>query len=583
MADHASRGGDRAEAAARVGRWLEANFGARAIVRRELPPGSTSAWGLALPIAGRSVELLYSVDERRRGLAPRVGMAASPPFPCYPHVEPDGRVCVLNPVDEVDPDRPAEVARELITRAADVIEKGVLGTNEDDFRTEFLSYWNPTTTGEPVLSLLDPSGPSRLVAARRDRSRTLVAENGAELRRWLRNAGRRSVPDGELERALLVWLPRPMLPADYPRSVEQLRAVASCGEEPADGLLNRIITTRTKSPLVLIGAPTRDGVCFAAVRISHRPPRASPSASMRVPRRRIRTPGPGPDAHLIRSAVDRADPFWIHGRDGNVDLPDLRMATVGIVGCGSLGGPVARYLALAGVGRLGLVDPDALSWGNVGRHVLGGEAVGMNKADAMAIRLGREFPHGNFEAHSGRWQIHRDTLARCDLLVSTIGGWGEEAELDEWRIATGGPPTVYGWSEPRACAGHAVLVDRADGCLACGFDRTGGAAATVTDWPAGQLRREPACGAFFQPYGAVEIGAIAGLVAALALDRILDRARPRAHRMLSVSEAMLQAAGGAWSSAWLDACGDGPRGGVAIEREWPKVTGCAMCGGRRPA
>lgn len=78
----------------------------------------------------------------------------------------------------------------------------------------------------------------------------------------------------------------------------------------------------------------------------------------------------------------------------------LRAAKVLLVGAGGLGAPAALYLAAAGVGVLGLADPDTVALSNLQRQVLydAGD-VGRSKVDAAAERLSRLNAHVRVQPH----------------------------------------------------------------------------------------------------------------------------------------------------------------------------------------
>jgi len=72
----------------------------------------------------------------------------------------------------------------------------------------------------------------------------------------------------------------------------------------------------------------------------------------------------------------------------------LKHASVLIVGAGGLGSPAALYLAAAGVGRLGIVDFDAVDLSNLQRQVLHDTAgIGSKKTASARARLHGINPH----------------------------------------------------------------------------------------------------------------------------------------------------------------------------------------------
>ena len=80
----------------------------------------------------------------------------------------------------------------------------------------------------------------------------------------------------------------------------------------------------------------------------------------------------------------------------HLSLPDVGMegqrrlnqASVLIVGAGGLGSPAALYLAAAGVGRLGLIDNDAVELSNLQRQIIHSTAdVGTAKVESAKATL----------------------------------------------------------------------------------------------------------------------------------------------------------------------------------------------------
>lgn len=77
----------------------------------------------------------------------------------------------------------------------------------------------------------------------------------------------------------------------------------------------------------------------------------------------------------------------------------LKESSVLLVGAGGLGSPVALYLAAAGVGRMGLIDPDVVEVSNLQRQVLhGSSGLGRPKVESARERLNDINPHVTIEA-----------------------------------------------------------------------------------------------------------------------------------------------------------------------------------------
>ena len=94
----------------------------------------------------------------------------------------------------------------------------------------------------------------------------------------------------------------------------------------------------------------------------------------------------------------------------------LKQGSVLIVGAGGLGSPVALYLAAAGVGRLGIIDFDAVDLSNLQRQVLHDtQSIGVTKTESARTRLAGINPHVQVETFS-----HELTASNA---LEIIGGY----------------------------------------------------------------------------------------------------------------------------------------------------------------
>lgn len=81
----------------------------------------------------------------------------------------------------------------------------------------------------------------------------------------------------------------------------------------------------------------------------------------------------------------------------------LRRASVMIVGAGGLGAPMIVYLAAAGIGRIGIVDFDAVDLSNLQRQIVHTtDRIGVNKAESAAVAAKAINPDIQVDIHAVR-------------------------------------------------------------------------------------------------------------------------------------------------------------------------------------
>ncbi|MCS7117316.1 MAG: ThiF family adenylyltransferase [Thaumarchaeota archaeon] len=142
-------------------------------------------------------------------------------------------------------------------------------------------------------------------------------------------------------------------------------------------------------------------------------------------------------------------------------------STVLIAGVGALGCEVAKNLALAGVGRLILVDRDVVELSNLNRQMLFiEEDIGKPKANVASERLKSLNPHVKVEPYySDLRDLREEVFAGADVLCSCLDSWGIRRWLNSVAVSMS-KPLVDGAMEGLVGNVQVVLPYRT-ACLEC--------------------------------------------------------------------------------------------------------------------
>jgi Prokaryotic E2 family B/ThiF family len=137
-------------------------------------------------------------------------------------------------------------------------------------------------------------------------------------------------------------------------------------------------------------------------------------------------------------------------------LKTLAGWSVALIGCGTIGGFLAKLLAQSGAGsgggRLLLIDKEILWPGNLGRHLLGVGDLGRNKAEGCRDLILRDLPHLDVVPEPIDALQSLGTLARCNLVSRRRGRRRSRSHSTITRSDTGR-------SFPRFCTSGSRATD----------------------------------------------------------------------------------------------------------------------------
>jgi molybdopterin/thiamine biosynthesis adenylyltransferase len=437
-----------------------------------------------------------------------------------PHLDEKNELCVVDRRQFVA-DRhaaPAE-ARGIVIRAREVIERGLTRHAVEEIAEEFPQLWGGASVGVEFGSF---EGPIEF-AADAGNFRRIRSQRGSSPPRGIaiRTSARLSFAEGQARPETLggllewarIWDAR--LPG---------RILAALGKQTA------------ADPYCLIVAP--NGTVGFELLVSSRG--KAQVAALKRPEGWRRFLGGSVAAALPikRDHGYRADIEYALSRnaDGGSTLSGKQLV---LVGCGSIGGYLARALCQLGAGRDGgslvLIDDDTLATHNLGRHALGAADVGRPKVEGCRDQIQRDLPGAAVSARKFLVQSQRAAVMGGDLLIDATGEQGVSEMLNSWMLearaaAAPFPDVLHVWIEGAGWAVQTFMAsDPAFACLRClkpGHDEPSRFSA-VTAGATVELRG--GCGeALFTPYGP----AAPMMASALAVQHSADWARGHSRPLL---------------------------------------------------
>lgn len=281
-------------------------------------------------------------------------------------------------------------------------------------------------------------------------------------------------------------------PADWPKNLHELESFVAQVSDHEQSVIHWIQSKSDGNPHPFLVVLVQTGVCYGFL--------ISPASVTKVTH-----------PSLIPVGIVRVDASWALARDhGLFALGGRQGKKVLLLGCGSLGSPIAELLARSGIGELHLLDMETFEAENCGRHIMGARDLGLSKADSLAKRLQELIPNITTKAHraiAADWIHHVCKPGDYNLIVDCTGESSVRVMLSHYRKHSLGPcPVVHAWVEPFCAATHVVHLPYG---IDWPTDDPGNKLAAAT-WPDDVQVNLPACGAGFHPYGAADVWQSAG-------------------------------------------------------------------------
>lgn len=405
-----------------------------------------------------------------------------------PHIDRNNTLCYLDKESYyLDRYSPTVAVASIIEQARNVLTDSLTGKNSNDVGYEFSAYWSPS---EHAILLDSPDARNQLVFQqlkytninKEERNLLLIGTHDSISKYSAWRGGHLSTSRAGNICWVLLGRP-PLLPSDGswpPSNPHELYTWLNAIDTNAARRLYNLLGTKTCSryPILLLFAweTSLFGVVISLPSKLH-----SSSQDPSRFRKLLLSDHGHYGTRFIRIHIDDSRTKYLISR--NLAGANLEGKRITLIGCGTIGGHLARLLVQAGAGsqkgELLLYDNQDLTTGNLGRHYLDGRYLYENKAEGCAHKLKLEFPKSNIKAISRNFNHIKGT--RSSLIIDSTGyeAWStilNDQHLQQTSSSSTPPPVLYVWVDGSGYCGRTLHVDGTGGCYRClrnkdGMDR----------------------------------------------------------------------------------------------------------------
>lgn len=419
-----------------------------------------------------------------------------------PHINTDNSICVFDEgIATPNFNEPVQLVVETISKAIDVLTKGVRKENSKDFLDEFNAYWQTKAKGRAhsFVSELEKGNIIHFCFQEGKDAPLIIAETSHELQQFYKTICHKEVALSDIKTGLLIPIDK-NLESQIPRTDQDIVHLIQRHSSFAHKYFTFMQAHLCEPVLVLFAQITDHGEILSGwihaspgIPNGFRKGHVNLSAAFSLSKKKG-----------FALSVENCSQQRLFKRGG--EGKKIKWNNVAIIGCGSLGSLLADSLLLTGTSSFILVDNQSLRIENIARHSRGYLFEGWSKVDAIRYGLEKHNPNVSCRCYTDDAHVflsrNADLLNSCDIIFIAVASFSVEHHvcqlINEGTITK---PVIILWVEPYMLGGHAIVIKKRQDLFEELFDQ----ATFEFNYPlvansSSLLMREAGCQSTYMPY-----------------------------------------------------------------------------------